>query len=74
MEFAMMDKLAHKAAQMGVKVINGYYFPTAKNGMVKDFYALQGFTKVSEDDEGNTKWVLDISSGYEDKNRVIKVD
>ena len=74
MEFAMMDALAEKAASLGVKVINGYYFPTAKNGMVKNFYDIQGFTKVSQDDEGNTKYILDISKGYEKRNKVIKVD
>lgn len=74
MEFAMMDALAEKAASMGIKIINGYYFPTAKNGMVKNFYALQGFTKISQDEDGNTKYTLDISKGYERKNKVIKID
>ena len=61
------------SAALGVKVINGYYFPTAKNGMVKDFYDKQGFTKISEDSEGNVKWALDINAGYKNRNRVIKV-
>lgn len=37
--------------------------------MVKDFYGLQGFTKISEDAEGNTIWEFKITEDYE-KNRV----
>jgi len=74
MEFAMMDELVLKAESLGVKKIYGYYFKTAKNNMVKDFYDKQGFTKIFEDESGNAKYELDISSGYENKNRVIKVN
>jgi hypothetical protein len=41
--------------------------------MVKDFYALQGFTKVSEDEKGNSEWRLDVE-GYVRKNAVIEVE
>ena len=74
MEFAMMDELARLSAVCELKTVNGYYYPTAKNGMVKEFYATQGFTKVSEDENGNAKWQLDISEGYTNKNEVIKVN
>jgi hypothetical protein len=42
--------------------------------MVKEFYALQGFLKISEDKEGNTEWIFEIDSDYENKNKVIKVE
>ena len=74
MEFAMMDELVKQSQNRGIKKINGFYYPTAKNAMVKDFYKLQGFTKVSEDESGNTKWTLDISTGYTNKNNVITVN
>lgn len=74
MECAMMDELIRRAREKGVKRVNGYYYPTAKNGMVRTFYQGMGFEKISEDAEGNTKWLLDISSGYEMKNTVIKVN
>lgn len=74
MEFAMMDELAEKAINAGIKTIFGYYYPTAKNAMVKDFYALQGFTKISDDDEGNTVWKYDLSGGYEKKQNVIEIN
>lgn len=73
MEFAMMDSLVKKAKENGIKKIKGYYYPTAKNGMVKEFYGLQGFEKESEDQEGNTIWNLDIE-GYENKNKFINVE
>lgn len=73
MEFAMMDALVDRCRARGIKKIVGYYYPTAKNGMVRDFYAVQGFQKLSKDAEGNTVWELDISTGYEKKNHVITV-
>lgn len=74
MEFAMMDELVSKAREKGIKKIVGYYYPTAKNAMVKEFYALQGFTKVSEDAEGNTTWEFIIDDSYENKQNVISVN
>ena len=74
MEFAMMDELVEKAREVGVKKIVGYYYPTAKNVMVKDFYALQGFTKVFEDEEGNTTWEFLIDENYQKKQHVIEVN
>lgn len=74
MEFAMMDALAEKCLACGVSSIYGYYYPTAKNKMVKDFYGLQGFEKVSEDEAGNAVWKFDLAAGYEVKNKVIAVN
>lgn len=74
MEFAMMDELVRICKKNGIKQINGFYYPTAKNSMVKDFYEKQGFTKISEDSEGNTKWTLNLDEEYANKNKVIKVN
>ena len=52
----------------------GYYYPTKKNAMVRNFYGEMGFVKVSEDDEGSTVWDLDISGLYERKNMVITIE
>lgn len=73
MEYAMMDELARRCRERGLTEIRGHYYPTAKNGMVRDFYEKQGFDKLSEDEAGNTVWTLDISAGYEDKNHVIQI-
>ncbi len=74
MEFAMMDMLVSECRRVGISRITGYYYPTAKNGMVKDFYGLQGFQKVQEDTQGNTVWEFVISDDYEEKNKVIAVN
>ncbi len=73
MEFAMMDELVRVAKKNNIKTIYGYYYPTLKNKMVKDFYDLQGFDIISEDVSGNKKYKLDISK-YKNKNNVIEVE
>ena len=45
-----------------------------KNNMVRDFYDRMGFTKVSEDAEGNTVWEFDLTGDYSDKNTHINVN
>ncbi|MCH5182825.1 MAG: HAD-IIIC family phosphatase [Oscillospiraceae bacterium] len=73
MEFAMLDTLVKQAKEKGLSRIVGYYFPTAKNGMVKELYAKFGFAKTSEDEAGNTVWELPLK-GYEEQNHVIRVN
>ncbi len=72
MEYAMMDALAGRCRELGLRSLRGYYFPTAKNGMVRDFYAALGFDKVSEEPDGSTVWHLELD-GYEQKNHVIAI-
>ncbi len=74
MEFAMMDELVEKARSAGIKKIIGYYYPTAKNAMVKEFYALQGFEKKAEDEDGNTTWEFLIPENYQKKQHVIAIN
>ena len=72
MEFAMLDTLVQKCREQNIETIKGYYYPTAKNNMVRELYKTFGFDKISEDENGNTVWQLDIA-GYENKNHVISV-
>ncbi|MBR4470672.1 MAG: HAD-IIIC family phosphatase [Erysipelotrichaceae bacterium] len=74
LEFAMMDELVKKCREKGVKKIIGHYYPTAKNKMVKDFYSIQGFDKISEDEKENTEWLFEIDDNYQLKNEVIEVE
>lgn len=74
MEYAMMDELVDVCSKQGIATIYGYYYPTAKNAMVKDFFALQGFELVDEKENGDRIWRFDITKDYEKKNRVIKVN
>ena len=73
MELAMLDRLADRCREEGIKVIRGYYYPTAKNNMVRELYGRFGFSKVSEDESGNTVWELSVE-GYEPQNKVIRVE
>ena len=73
MEFAMMDELVRICLSKNLSSIYGYYYPTAKNAMVKEFYGLQGFDKMSEDDVGNSVWKFTITDNYEKKNKVIRL-
>ena len=69
----MLDTLAEQVGRRGVKRLVGYYYPTPKNGMVREFYREMGFSLVSEDAQGNTRWKLDLA-GYEPKNEVIAIE
>ena len=73
MEYAMMDELVKKAKDKNIETIYGYYYPTLKNKMVKEFYDDKGFKLISEDKEGNKTYQLDVKS-YEYKNNVIEVN
>lgn len=72
MELAMFDRLVEMCKQRGIQEIIGYYYPTAKNGMVKDFYNTLGFEKTGEDAEGNTTWRY-YPAGHERKNNIIEI-
>ena len=72
MEKAMLDELVIKAKEAGLKCLVGHYYPTEKNGMVKEFYGVQGFKKISEDKEGNSNWKL-VVDDYKHLNNVIEI-
>ena len=73
MEYAMMDQLVRRCRELGIRTLVGYYFPTAKNDMVREFYAGQGFTRISQEQDGSTVWRLDLEN-YEKKNHVITIE
>ncbi len=74
MEYAMMDSIVEACRERGIGIIMGYYYPTAKNAMVKDFYAAMGFEKTEETDTGVTMWRFVIPADYTPKNTVITVN
>ncbi|MBF1100213.1 HAD family hydrolase [Solobacterium sp.] len=73
MEYAMMDELIRRCKSKGISELRGYYYPTSKNKMVKEFYGELGFKKISENSEGS-EWSLLIETPYTDKNKHIKVE
>lgn len=74
MEYAMLDQLVEKAQHKGIEKIIGYYYPTKKNGMVKEFYKSLGFDLVSCDENGNSTWELSLKKSYKNKNKFIEVE
>jgi len=73
MEYAMMDSIVEACRDCGIRTIMGYYYPTAKNRMVKDFYAGMGFGKTDEQWDGGSVWRFDIPEEYVRKNEVIEI-
>ena len=73
MEYAMMDALVEKSVIAGIRKLVGYYYPSAKNSMVKDFYGKLGFTEISEDENGNMVWEFVITEDYQKKQNVIEI-
>ena len=73
MECAMLDSLVERCKMRGITEIRGYYYPTAKNGMVRSFYNDMGFEKLSENGSGSS-WSLDIRNLYTNKNKHIQVE
>jgi FkbH-like protein len=71
-ERTMLARLAAEARRLGCDRLLGIYLPTAKNGVVKDMYASQGFELVSEQDGGAT-WSFDLS-GSDIANEFIVVE
>ena len=75
MENAMLDAVVERAKARGIRTVVGYFIPTAKNAMVRNFYAGLGFTAAPPDPalpEGSTVWELDLAM-YVQQNTHIKV-
>lgn len=71
MEYKMLDALVEKCRSIGVDKINAKYIKTEKNSMVKNLLADFGFTKLSDDECGNSEWELSDLQNYTCKCNVI---
>ena len=69
----LMTRTVATALQRGLGQISGQYIPTAKNGMVRDFYARFGFEKVAEAD-GHSHWRLDPAAYESPKVYITEFD
>jgi len=69
MEHAMLDSLVEACLQNGVSSITGYYYRTAKNNMVANFYENMGFALIKQNDEDSI-WELQLEN-YKHKNNII---
>jgi len=72
MEDAMLDAVVARARERGITELVGTYLPTAKNGMVRDFYGAMGFERVSLDEAGKSVWRLPLA-GFQARQRHILV-
>lgn len=72
MECAMLDSLVEECLKRGVEDIEGTYIPTAKNGMVREFYGTMGFEKMDEQADGTTHWLLKANQ-YQTQNKYIEL-
>jgi FkbH-like protein len=54
-EQALMKEVFQQAKEFGLRRVTGEFIPTAKNGMVQDFFAQFGFEKVTEQG-GHSFW------------------
>lgn len=73
MEYAMLDALVGSCKRRGIGEIRGYYYPTAKNSMVRELYGTLGFELLSRDGDGSSVWSLKTAA-YEKKNKYIEVE
>lgn len=61
-ETAFLSHVAAEALHRGARHLRGWYLPTKKNDMVKDFYKSHGFQPIDEREKGSL-WELDLSNG-----------
>jgi FkbH-like protein len=73
MEEAMFDRLVAGAQARNISTIYGYYYPTAKNGMVSGLFEQMGFANIGQAESGDSTWRFDIPEDYKRKNLRIEV-
>jgi FkbH-like protein len=61
-EYMVLREILAHARDAGICRLTGIYRPTDRNKLVVDHYAKLGFTKVSEEESGLTRWELLVES------------
>ena len=69
MENAMMDRLVDLCKNKKIKRLIGYYYPTAKNSMVREFYKQYGFT-IQEQNADESVWSLCVEDYVSQKKHI----
>lgn len=57
----LMNRIVNEASALELEFVCGSYIPTAKNAMVKEFFARFDFARVSEMPDGSTHWRLRVT-------------
>jgi FkbH-like protein len=65
----IMNHVVAQAEQLGLTRVVGEYIPTAKNGMVRDFFRQFGFARISATDN---LWTLDVAA-YQPRETFIRL-
>ncbi|MGH7824308.1 MAG: HAD-IIIC family phosphatase [Candidatus Binatia bacterium] len=61
-ETALLSHLAAEALHKGGRFLRGWYLPTKKNDLARDFYSSHGF-KLMEQRDSSSLWELDLEDG-----------
>lgn len=72
MEGAMMDEFMARTKALGVRLVRGFYYKSAKNAMVAELYGELGFQCITQD-EAHSIWELEVKD-YKKKNHFIGVE
>jgi predicted enzyme involved in methoxymalonyl-ACP biosynthesis len=64
-----MNYVVAHAVRLGLSRVCGQYIPTAKNAMVRDFFASFGFTP---DAQSSGQWTLEVSA-YQPRETFIRL-
>jgi FkbH-like protein len=57
----LMNRIFDEAQARGCGRVLGEYIPTAKNSMVREFYARFGFHKICDGENGRAVWALEVA-------------
>ncbi len=61
-EQMVLREILQHARQAGARKLIGIYKPSDRNKLVVDHYAKLGFTKIGEDQHGQTRWELSVEA------------
>lgn len=73
LEHAMFDRIVQLCIEKGIKKINGFYYPSAKNLLVADFYATIGFDKITAN-ENESVFSFEVKNSFEPTCGVMKIN
>jgi FkbH-like protein len=71
-EHMVLREILTHARASGIRKLSGTYRPTDRNKLVVDHYARLGFTRLSEEDSGITRWELNVE-GAEPESAPMKI-
>jgi FkbH-like protein len=62
-ETAILSFLVDCARGRGMERLQGWFLPTKKNDLAKEFYPTHGFRMLAHEQDGRSWWALDLSKG-----------